>query len=260
MDTERPTTDTPMHRTMPALRDGIRISEDQAWGIVPFRLSRDDKDRYLTRIAQDWFDEGRDAEFATNPVMPWTHDYSGDVLPVGRWDFDAANPQSHIFQVDGGLRETRMDGMFDLADEFAASVFGKYRRGVLSAVSVGFRSRRATPLAELPKDHPWRSEERGWALEENTLYEASPVIVPGHAFAGALRDARWLETGLIESAPKALRAMVAAILRDDPEIRRMVIEIQGDMHAEGLDPALRTVTEEVATVPDHPFSWLVQGK
>lgn len=64
--------------------------------------------------------------YMRNPVFLWAHDYGGAHLPIGR-----AVPMVQ----DGKLVA---DVTFDQDDPFAREVEGKYRRGFLHAVSVGF--------------------------------------------------------------------------------------------------------------------------
>jgi hypothetical protein len=64
--------------------------------------------------------------YAKNPVFLWVHDYMGRNLPIGK-----AQPT-----IEG--KQLIADVTFDPADEFARQVEGKYRRGYLNAVSVGW--------------------------------------------------------------------------------------------------------------------------
>lgn len=72
--------------------------------------------------AEDW----RLDNYHANPVVLWVHDYMGQTLPIGR---AAAS-------IDG--KQLIADITFDQQDEFARQVESKYRRGFLSAVSVGW--------------------------------------------------------------------------------------------------------------------------
>lgn len=65
--------------------------------------------------------------YRKNPVVLWAHDYGGRNLPIGRADA----------RVEG--QRLLADVTFDEAgDSFAAAVADKYRRGFLSAVSIGW--------------------------------------------------------------------------------------------------------------------------
>jgi HK97 family phage prohead protease len=201
--------------------------------------SDDSLDRYDTRIAQDWLDNGRIENFDRNPVVPWAHDYSA--LPVGRI-------VSREIKALGEGRSGLVVGVeFDEEDEMGKRVAGQYRRGVLSAFSVGFRPGRTLALASLAEGHPWRAE-RGYLMADNELMEISAVPVPGNPRAVAEREARWLEDAVIEAAPGSLRAEVARILAQDEEVRKLIREIGGDLHDKGLPAALPEAK--------HELSWL----
>ena len=81
-------------------------------------VKRDGKDLKAT----DW----RMDNYKANPVVLWAHDYMGERLPIGRADAT----------MDGA--RLLADVTFDQGDEFARQVESKYRRGFLSAVSVGW--------------------------------------------------------------------------------------------------------------------------
>ena len=72
--------------------------------------------------AENW----RLDNYKSNPVVLWVHDYMGQNLPIGRADAS----------IDGKMLVA--DITFDQQDEFARQVESKYRRGFLSAVSVGW--------------------------------------------------------------------------------------------------------------------------
>lgn len=101
-------------------------------------------------------------DYNSNPVVLWAHDYSG--MPIGRAEVVP----------DGDALRARVE--FDMADDFAAGVYGKYQRGMLNAVSVGWRDVKDT-------DGVWHE-----------LLDISAVPVPGDPDAlaertrSALRD------------------------------------------------------------------------
>ena len=64
--------------------------------------------------------------YKKNSVFLWVHDYMGNHLPIGK-----AQPT-----IEG--KQLIAEVTFDEADEFAKQVEGKYRRGYLNAVSVGW--------------------------------------------------------------------------------------------------------------------------
>lgn len=100
--------------------------------------------------------------FKANPVILWAHDAGQP--PIGTAD---ASPQfDHL----------RAAVTFDLEDDFARKVDSKYRRGFLSAVSVGFDFAKADGT---PIENPWRlSPERIHAECFYDLAEISAVPVP----------------------------------------------------------------------------------
>jgi phage FluMu protein Com len=64
--------------------------------------------------------------YRRNPVFLWAHDYLGRTLPIGK----------SVVTVQG--KQLLAEVTFDQADSFAQMVEGKYRRGFLNAVSVGW--------------------------------------------------------------------------------------------------------------------------
>lgn len=226
------------------IRSGM-MDDDQAQpGRTVFLASDDRLDRYGTRIAQDWLDDGRMAAFDGNPVVPWSHDYS--MPPIGR-------VVSHeVREVAPGANGLYVTVEWDMDDERAAAIAGKYARGVLSAVSVGFRSGKVTALSALDKGHPWFAED-GYMLAGNELMEISAVTVPGNPRALAQRDTGWLAQALAEQAPATVRAEVLRLLREDAAVRALVREIEGDTYDDGLAAAIPAARE---ALPLDPWAWL----
>lgn len=97
--------------------------------------------------------------YNSNPVVLWAHDYSS--LPIGR---------AEVLPGDEALTARVA---FDLEDPRAAEVYGKYQRGMLNAVSVG-----------------WRDVKEGDGIWHELL-DISAVRVPGdpQALAQRTRDA-----------------------------------------------------------------------
>ena len=215
-------------------------------GRTVFLASDDGLDRYQTRIAQDWLEDGRIANFDANPVFAYIHDY--EKLPVGRIVGREVKP------VGQGITGLFITVEWDLEDEHAARVAGKYARGMMSAVSVGFQPGAWTPLRELDKGHPWYTESPGAMLTRNELYEVSAVVIPGNPRALAQRAAMgWLESGLIASAPEAMRAEGARPIREDQALARLIAEAEGDLPAAHVE----RIAAEVKAAAPHPFAWLV---
>lgn len=103
-------------------------------------------------------------EFKANPTILWSHDYAGQRPPIGR----AAD-----VWIDGD--RLMADIIFDSEhDEFARSVEGKYRRGVLSSVSVGWDT----------------VESDGRRSTKQTLLDISAVNIPGDPAALMERQIR----------------------------------------------------------------------
>jgi HK97 family phage prohead protease len=130
-----------------------------------FTCSTNCVDRDDDVIVQEGWDIGK---YEVNPVFCWQHDTG---LPIGK--------ALHVGVIDGMLKAT-----FEMNDASAPEVGGyaelalqNYRRGFLSAVSVGFR-----PLEyEIAKD---RGDEDSWFPAVNflrsELYEVSAVTVPAN--------------------------------------------------------------------------------
>lgn len=211
-----------------------------------FIISTDRLDRYQTRIRQDWIDDRRLADFRANPVAPWSHDYQG--MSHGQWrdDFE-------YVRLDSGETATLLTLDFDMDDQESARIAGKYARGVLNCVSVGFRNGDSKQLSAYPKDHDWH-DERGLELSENSLYECSLVLMPGNGgaskYGGRARGLTWAGAALFETAPEEVRAELLRLLTEDDEVKRLVREMAGDC---------RTVEEAVHEARRAgPMGWMFQ--
>lgn len=142
--------------------------------------------------------------YRLNPVVMFGHDYYGrGSLPIGR---------AENVRVEGD--ELLADTIFDLDDEFAATVDRKYRGGFLNAVSVGFDIRGIDPKTGVVDE---------WELIE---YSAVPVpldpdavVKSGRqralAMAAAIADARdggsTLAGADVADTVAALRELLAAL-------------------------------------------------
>lgn len=235
---------TPIPPTLTRIIRAGMAQETPAAGRTVFLASDDQRDLYGTHIDQDWHDDGRLDSFLANPVVPWAHDYS--TPPVGRV------VEHDVRQVVPGVRGLYVTVEWDMQDDRAAGIAGKYARGVLSAVSVGFRSSKVTALSALDKGHPWYAED-GYMLSGNHLMEISAVTVPGNPRALAQRDSGWLAAALVEHAPDVVRAEVVRLLREDPSVRALVREIEGDTYDDGLAAAVPAARE---ALPVDPWAWL----
>lgn len=94
--------------------------------------------------------------YEANPVVLWVHDYRGERLPVGR--------TARLVKEKGRLIA---DIVFDMEDPLGAAIDGKYRRGFLHAVSVGWNPRKTV----------------GNRVIESDLLDISAVPVPGDSDA-----------------------------------------------------------------------------
>jgi hypothetical protein len=126
-------------------------------GVMSFVASTGGIKRDGLEIDQSRWDLGN---YRANPVVLWAHDYAA--LPIGRADVEVR---------DGALHA---DVTWDTSDELATRVAGKYERGFLNAVSVG-----------------WRDVDNGKEGVSHELLDVSAVPVPGDpdALAERTRDA-----------------------------------------------------------------------
>lgn len=150
--------------------------------VTTFVASTDCVDRYDDIVDQmSW----RLENYKRNPVIPVNHSYSVENI-VGR----ATDLRIEDVQVEGGKvrKALVVDVEWDTGSELGKEVAGKVERGFISAVSVGFRSRKMTPRRNLAEDDG-RFGIRGYLLEENELYEISVVAVPANPEALAQRGA-----------------------------------------------------------------------
>lgn len=170
-------------------------------GPIRFIASSARSDSYDDVVVQDWILD----EFKGNPVVPWGHDYLSP--PVGRVvgiTVEAASDYGHDTPV------LLADIEFDEEDPDAAKIASKYRRGFLSAVSVGFAPGERIPRSGLSKDDPLYST-RGMVYRKNVLKEISAVTVPANPDALAMRG------GVPRAA--SLKAELLRLLRTDAELR-----------------------------------------
>lgn len=131
-------------------------------GVMSFVASTAGVKRDGLEIDQSRWDLGH---YRANPVVLWAHDYSS--LPIGRASVD----------VQDGVLKAHVT--WDTDDEMAQRVKGKYERGFLNAVSVG-----------------WRDVDNGREGVSHELLDVSAVPVPGDPDA------------LAERTRAALRAML----------------------------------------------------
>lgn len=114
-----------------------------------------------------------------NPVMLYEHQKSG-ALPIGKWeDYKVEGPQLSAVPV------------FDMQDDFAAKIAGKYERGYLNAASISIQ---ILAVSEDPEDMlPGQYYPTVTACR---LLEASLVAVPSNGNAVRLYDQSGQEVNL----------------------------------------------------------------
>jgi len=118
----------------------------------------------------------RTANFEANPVFLWAHDYQGRTLPIGK-----------VQDLDKQDNQLRANVVFDTEDEFAMSVRGKYERGFLNTVSIGWETLNLS----------------GNEITDSDLLDISGVPVPGDPSA------------LVDSQRAQLRSIAESLLEVD---------------------------------------------
>lgn len=180
-------------------------------------------DRATDIVRQDW----RLRDYRSNPVILWGHNAS--IPPVGR------AVESKVPKEGPGLLITVE---WDESDENALGrlMASQYRRGFLSAGSVGFTAGKRTLRAELPEDHAaYQKLPKGtptWAggvyYEQNSLLEFSAVGIPMNPEALAIRawaaeggdSADQLQRYLRETGTRSLADEVLDLITRDQRVRR----------------------------------------
>lgn len=120
--------------------------------------STDAPDRYGEIVDQETWDL---KSFKKNPILLWAH--NSKLPPIGRV------VKSRV--LDGKLV---FDAEFDMNDEFAASIYRKYKDGFLNAFSVGF-----IPKIFMTEDEKGKMLKNP-ILKDNELLEISAVPVPAN--------------------------------------------------------------------------------
>lgn len=128
----------------------INVIDERVIRVV---ASTTDRDAHDTIIQQDWNRE----RFNRNPVFLWMHDM--EMPPIGRvnlWESDE----------NRSVADVQFAGT-----PFADEIFGLYRDGFLSAVSVGF----------MPGNYKFVGD--AIVMSGNELLELSAVTIPSNAHA-----------------------------------------------------------------------------
>lgn len=135
-----------------------------------FIASDEEPDRHGDTIAVGGWDT---KAFEVNPVFLWFHGMdSNHQLPIGR-----------VPKVWGEGKQLLSAVTWDKADPFAAEVQGKYQRGFLKAVSVGFRPLEYEEIrASDDKDKAGhaRGQVTGIRFLKQELLEISAVPIPAN--------------------------------------------------------------------------------
>lgn len=195
-------------------------------GPLVFTASSDQPNRYgFSLRTEGW----RLDNYRANPVILWAHNAS--MPPIGRSDVDT----------DVVARRLTAAVTFDAEDEFAAAVESKYRRGFLSAVSVGFDTvdENGAPLAF------WAlSDEQIGTVAYYDLCEISTVPVPGdpgalkqqrrHALAGLGRELVELFDDQEDPGSDVSAEVLHAAVR--AELTRLGIQLPADPSGPAADP------------------------
>ena len=135
------------------------------------------------------FIDGRDmdlADFQRNPVFLWCHDRSRP--PLGK--VKGLSPRAWG---DGGYSGLFGEFEFDPEDEFAQSIYSKFRQGYLRSFSVGFlpsggwRQMSPDELARIGHD----PKDRVSRMVSGKLLEASAVIIPDCPAAVTAMKSLW---------------------------------------------------------------------
>lgn len=179
----------------------VKASEGDAPTI--FIASDEEPDRHGDTISVEGWDL---KAFNLNPVFLWMHGMDeGHLLPIGRVPKVWAEGKQLLSAVQ-----------WDKADPFAAEVQGKYQRGFLKAVSVGFRP---LEFEEVKPEGDKRAKGMMPSLKflKQELLEISAVPVPANpralqkAYAYRIRMAVTSATSIREDTPNPLASILAAV-------------------------------------------------
>lgn len=205
-------------------------SVDEKQGIIVFMGTTPTKDRYGDVVVP----QGGDlSAYRKNPVFLWAHDYR--MPPIGKSVREVITSQGIEFHIQ-----------FDLKDDFAVSIFRKYKEGFLSATSIGFQPTEAEPL-----------EGGGYKFTKWGLMELSGVPVPANpeALALALK-------GLAAGGDGPTQAFAEDILRWAESSSTQVPELADGDHVD-LEPDGEIPKEFVVDVDpdtDEPILYDQNGK
>lgn len=139
--------------------------------VYKFRANDGEFDRYNDRLnVKGW----KLADFNANPVIFYNHD-SGLGLCDDRKTLPIGKARAYV---EGDA--LMVDIEFDQDDEFAKAVESKVAKGILNAVSVGYR---------MVEGKYRENEKSGWDCDEQELLEISVVTIPGNQRALRIKAA-----------------------------------------------------------------------
>jgi len=146
--------------------------EEEDKGLTIVVASAPTPDRYNDIVEPTW----NLKRFMSNPVVPFAHDYTRP--PVGK---------VRNLEVVNGLLVASIEWDESPENPLGRTVASQFRRGFMSAVSVGFAPGEVVPRATLPEDSPYRADS-GNLYKEPELLEISAVPIPAHQDALAIRS------------------------------------------------------------------------
>lgn len=190
--------------------------------VFKFRATTALEDRQGEVVAADgWLLD----DFRKNPVFLWAHDYSRP--PIGK-----------VVAVEQDADGLMADVVFDEADPFAQLVRGKYEKGILNAVSVGFMS--------LEMETPKRGEGP-LVHRTKSLLELSAVPIPANPEAlmqrGLLSPQEAWRVDLVDQLAATIMTELA---RDQARRKAMVTATLAHLRAEIDRLALRAAADRAA--------------
>lgn len=156
-------------------------AEAQEGGLLRFVASTAAVDSYQDIVEQTW----KLDRFKLNPVFLLQHNSWS--VPIGR--VEQIGVEKIGVEKVGDVEALVASVRFDMDDPDAAAIAGKYKRGFMHAVSVGFRAGKMTARSMLPEADP-RYAPRGYILSDNELLELSAVTIPANPEAVAQRAAQ----------------------------------------------------------------------
>ena len=175
------------------IKDDIVVFQDCEFkavddGSIAWVLSDYSVDRDMERVDPAGWDL---KAFKKNPVVLWSHDY---IRPaIGK----VMSPKVKDGKLIGNVKFSSKE-----VDEFAAMIEGKVREGILSAGSVGFKSRKVEVVDD-------KKEQAGLIHRQQELYEFSIVNIGSNPNAVAL-DAKPDKTKDLELRVAWLEKILAA--------------------------------------------------